>query len=59
MLAERDARINGFHKEKYHHVRLKVDGTEAVSEKIISPEDAQMVQAACDRMTRIIPSPPS
>ena len=47
MLAERDAKINGFQKEKYHHVRLKVDGAEAVSEKIISPEDAQAVQAAC------------
>ncbi len=48
MLAERDARIGGFRKEKYHHVRLKVDGTEAVSERIASPEDAQTVRAACD-----------
>ena len=47
MLAERDAKINGFQKEKYHHVRLNVDGAEAVSEKIISPEDAQAVQTAC------------
>ena len=48
MLAERDARIGGFQKEKYHHVRLKVTGAEAVSEKITSPEDAQAVRAACD-----------
>ena len=47
MLAERDARINGFQKEKYHHVRLKVDGAEAVSEKFTSQEDAQAVREAC------------
>lgn len=48
MLVERDAKIGGFQKEKYHHVRLKVDGAEAVSERIASPEDAQAVRAACD-----------
>ena len=32
MLAERNAKISGFQKEKYHHVRLKVDSAEAVSE---------------------------
>ena len=47
MLAERDARINGFQKEKYHQVRLKVDGAEAVSEKFTSQEDAQAVREAC------------
>lgn len=47
MLVERDGRIRNFQKEKYHHVRLQVGGAEAVSEKIISPEDAQAVQAAC------------
>ena len=43
MLAERDAKINGFQKEKYHHVRLKVAGADVVSEKIVSLEDAQAV----------------
>ena len=47
MLAERDAKIGGFQKEKYHHVRLKVGGAEAVSEKITSQEDAQAVRETC------------
>ena len=47
MLADRDHRISSFQKEKYHHVRLKVAGAEAVSEKIVSPEDVQAVQEAC------------
>lgn len=56
MLAERDAKINGFQKEKYHHVRLKVDRAEAVSEKIISPEDAQTIQAACSGTSAVCTS---
>ena len=56
MLAERDAKINGFQKEKYHHVRLKVDGAQAVSEKIISPEDAQAIQAACSGASAVCTS---
>ena len=47
MLADRDWKINRFQKEKYHHVRLTIEGAEAVSEKIVSPEDAQAVQEAC------------
>ena len=47
MLAEREAKTMMFRKEKYHHVRLKVNGAEAVSEKIVSPEDAENVKAAC------------
>ncbi|MBQ9132774.1 MAG: DNA topoisomerase III, partial [Clostridia bacterium] len=47
MLAEREAKTMMFRKEKYHHVRLKVNGTEAVSEKIVSPEDAEKVKTAC------------
>ena len=47
MLAERDGKIALFQKEKYHHVRLKVGGIEAVSEKITSSEDAQTVREAC------------
>ena len=56
MLAERDAKINGFQKEKYHHVRLKVAGAEAVSEKIVSPEDAQAAQAACSGASAVCTS---
>lgn len=47
MLAERDARISGFQKEKYHHVRLKIDGAEAVSEKITDPAEAEQIKTAC------------
>lgn len=47
MLAERDGKIMLFKKEKYHHVRLKVDGIEAVSEKIADPTEAEQVKAGC------------
>jgi DNA topoisomerase-3 len=47
MLTERDGKITMFQKEKYHHVRLNLNGTEAVSERFTTLEDAQAVQAAC------------
>lgn len=47
MLAERDGKIMLFKKEKYHHVRLQVDGAEAVSEKFTDPAQAKQVQAVC------------
>ena len=58
MLADRDWKITSFKKEKYHHVRLTVGGAEAVSEKIVSPEDAQAVQAACAGTRRSAPPVP-
>ena len=48
LLADRDSKIVLFRKEKYHHVRLALDGTEAVSEKIPAMEDAQAIRDACD-----------
>ena len=48
MLADRDSKIVLFRKEKYHHVRLALEGAEAVSDRIVSPEDAQTVRDACD-----------
>ena len=48
MLADRDSKIVLFRKEKYHHVRLTLEGAEAVSDRIISPEDAQTIRDACD-----------
>lgn len=48
MLCERETKIALFRKEKYHHVRLNVGGAEALSEKIISPEDAQKLKDECD-----------
>lgn len=47
MLAERDAKITLFQKEKYHHVRLTLGGAEAVSEKITAQEDAEKLKIAC------------
>lgn len=48
MLADRDSKIVLFRKEKYHHVRLALEGAEAVSDRIVSPEDAQTIRNACD-----------
>ena len=48
MLADRDSKIVLFRKEKYHHVRLALEGAEAVSDRIVSPENAQAVRDACD-----------
>ncbi len=47
MLAERDAKITLFQKEKYHHVRLMLDGAEAVSEKFADSAEAEQAAAAC------------
>ena len=47
MLAERDAKITLFHKEKYHLLRLTLDGAEAVSEKFIDPVEAEQAAAMC------------
>jgi len=48
MLADRDSKIVLFRKEKYHHVRLTLEGAEAVSDRIVSPEDAQAIRDVCD-----------
>ena len=56
MLAERDGKIMLFKKEKYHHVRLKVDGIEAVSEKITDPAEAEQVKAGCAGMPAVCTS---
>ena len=48
MLADRDSKIVLFRKEKYHHVRLALEGAEAVSDRIVFPEDAQAIRDACD-----------
>ena len=47
MLAERDAKITLFHKEKYHLLRLTLDGAEAVSEKFTDPSAAEQAAAMC------------
>ena len=47
MLAERNARILGFIKEKYHVVHLDLVGINAQSEHIKEPDKAAKIQAAC------------
>ena len=47
MLVERDGKISGFQKEKYHHVRLDLDGIGAVSEKISDLQEAEQMKTAC------------
>ena len=51
MLAERDAKITLFHKEKYNLLRLMLDGAEAVSEKFTDPAEAEQAAAMCKGAT--------
>lgn len=47
MLVERDGKISGFTKEKYHLVRLNLDGMEALSERVPDIQEAERIQTAC------------
>ena len=47
MLAERDGKIMLFQKKKYYHVRLSLNGLEAVSDRVNEKEKAVSVQTAC------------
>lgn len=47
MLVDRNDAITNFKKEKYYHVRLALDGVEAVSEKVSSREKAEEIAEAC------------
>lgn len=47
MLTERGAKISGFQKEKYYHVRIATGDLEAISERIPGADDAQAMQTAC------------
>ena len=48
MLADRDAAITNFKKEKYYHVRLALSGAEAASERISDSGEADTLKAACE-----------
>ncbi|HFL3599769.1 TPA: DNA topoisomerase 3 [Clostridioides difficile] len=48
MLADRDAAITSFQKEKYYHVRLALDGAEATSGKLPAADEAETLKAACE-----------
>lgn len=47
MLVDRDSKISGFTKEKYHLVRLELDGIEATSERVPDISEAEQIQTAC------------
>lgn len=48
MLADRDAAITSFQKEKYYHVRLALDGAEAASGKLPAAKEAETLKTACE-----------
>lgn len=45
MLTVRDAKITSFKNGKFYHVRIALDGCEAISKKFTIEADTQMVQA--------------
>ena len=47
MLADRSEAITNFKKEKYYHVRLTLEDTEAISDRFSSKEEAEKIAAAC------------
>lgn len=47
MLADRDAKITGFQKEKYHIVHIAGGGMEAASDHFPDPAGAESVKTAC------------
>ena len=47
MLVERDAKITGFQKEKYHIVHIAGGGVEAASDRFPDPTEAESVKTAC------------
>ena len=47
MLADRDAKITGFQKEKYHIVHIAGGGMEAASDHFPDPAKAESVKTAC------------
>ena len=47
MLVERDAKITGFQKEKYHIVHIAGGGVEAASDRFPDPAKAESVKTAC------------
>ena len=47
MLVEREAKITGFQKEKYHIVHIAGGGMEAASDRFPDPAEAESVKTAC------------
>ena len=47
MLVDREAKITGFQKEKYHIVHIAGGGVEAASDRFPDPAEAENVKTAC------------
>ena len=47
MLVEREAKITGFQKEKYHIVHIAGGGVEAASDRFSDPAEVESVKTAC------------
>ncbi len=56
MLADRSEAITNFKKEKYYHVRLTLEDTEAVSEKFSEKEAAEKIATSCKGKTAVCAS---
>ena len=56
MLVDRSEAIMSFKKEKYYHVRLALDGAEAVSEKFSEKDEAEKVAKTCKGKTAVCTS---
>ena len=56
MLADRSEAIMSFKKEKYYHVHLVLDGTEAVSDRFSSKEAAEKIATSCKGKTAVCTS---
>lgn len=56
MLVERERKISQFQKEKYYVLRLEVNGTEAVSEKLNDSTEVERAAAACKGVPAICTS---
>ena len=56
MLVERERKISQFQKEKYYVLRLEMNGTEAVSEKLNDSTEVERAAAACKGVPAICTS---
>lgn len=56
MLVDRQAKIGGFQKEKYYHVRIGCDGFDAASERLKEKTEAEEISAACQNGRAVVAS---
>lgn len=56
ILADQSDAITNFKKEKYYHVHLVLDGTEAVSDRFSSKEAAEKIATSCKGKTAVCTS---